>query len=75
VRLQVLVVGVVVGDVFLDRDVRVRLLVLLVELLVPEVAEQVDGQRDLLVAVGRAAVRRAPAGGERGQREQRADAQ
>ena len=54
VRLEVLVVVGVGGDVLLDRDVRVRLLVLGVQVLVSEVAEQVHGQRDLLVRRTRA---------------------
>ena len=73
-RGQVLVVGAVVGDVLLDGDVRVRLLVLRVQAVVAEVAEQVHGQGDLLVrrsGTGRALA----APGEQGARQDRAEPQ
>src|SRR5207253_4542929 len=42
----------------LDGDSRVRRLVLLVEVLVTEVAEHVDGERDVVVALARGGRRR-----------------
>src|SRR5690606_3531501 len=70
---QVVVVVVELGDVLDDLDVRVGLLVLLVERLEAEVAEEVDGQLDLLrgrgVGARRAAAASATAGG--GEAEQR----
>src|SRR4051812_7832652 len=56
-------------DVFLDVDVRMRRLVLLVEVVVAEVAEQADVQRDRVLLAARGRAREATAHGEQPHRD------